>query len=102
MRLYVSGKITGDPDYQIKFIDAVFDLLQAGYKGIENPCCYVSADDDWNTAMRKVLAVMLTCDGLALLHDWKDSKGAMIETRLAYEVGIPVKPIEAWIAEVAE
>jgi hypothetical protein len=40
---------------------------------------------------------MLNSDGLALLPDWEESKGARIEERLAREVGIPVKPIEEWI-----
>ena len=99
IRLYLSGRITGESGYQMKFMDAAYELMKAGYEGIENPCCYASADDDWNTAMRKVLAVMLTSDGVALLPGWEDSKGAMIEARLARELGLIVKPLAAWIAE---
>jgi hypothetical protein len=40
---------------------------------------------------------MLKSDGVALLPDWSESKGAMIEASLAQEVGIPVKPIEEWV-----
>jgi hypothetical protein len=40
---------------------------------------------------------MLKSDGVALLPDWSESKGAMIEASLAQEVGIPVKPIEEWM-----
>jgi hypothetical protein len=99
IRLYVSGRISGDPDYLSKFMDAVYELVKAGYEDIINPCCYASADDDWNTAMRKTLSVMLTCGGVALLPDWEESRGAKIEARLAVNLGLEVKPLEAWIAE---
>ena len=98
-KIYLSGKITGDLDYQKKFLNAAMDLLKAGYTGIENPCYYASEEDGWSVAMRKVLGVMLTCDGVALLPDWEDSRGAKIEARLARELGLIVKPVAAWIAE---
>jgi hypothetical protein len=47
--------------------------------------------------MRIVLAVMLQCDGVALLPDWEDSRGAKIEERLAGELGIETLPIDGWI-----
>ena len=98
-KIYLSGRITGDQDYQKKFLNAALDLLKAGYTDIENPCCYASGEDGWSTAMRKVLGVMLACGGVALLPGWEDSKGAMIEARLALELGLIVKPLAAWIAE---
>jgi hypothetical protein len=101
-RLYSSGKITGDGDYENKFLAAALGLTKAGYTDIENPVYHASAGDGWNTAMRKVLSVMLAYGGVALLPDWEESAGARIEARLAREVGIPVKPVDEWIAEGGE
>ncbi|MDR2245276.1 MAG: DUF4406 domain-containing protein [Treponema sp.] len=80
IRLYVLGKISGDGDYQIKFMDAVYALWKAGYENIINPCCYVSSDDEWNTSMGKTLAVMLTCGGVALLPAREDSIGGVVRS----------------------
>lgn len=97
-KIYISGKITGDNDYRLKFLRAEASLLEAGYLPV-NPAFMALKETSWDKAMRKVVPAMLRCDGVALLPDWEDSKGAMIEARLAREVGIPVKPIEDWIEE---
>jgi hypothetical protein len=98
-KLYVSGKITGDSNYFQKFTFVWKKLTDAGYRGVEIPPLYATAEMDWAEAMRKVLAVMLTCDGVALLPDWIESKGAKIEACLAAEIGLAVKPIEEWLNE---
>jgi hypothetical protein len=97
LRIYLSGKITGDADYVMKFIHAQNELNNAGYLHIVNPIHLASARDEWNAAMRRALAGMLSCDGVALLPDWRESRGAKIEERLAREIGLVVKPLEDWI-----
>jgi hypothetical protein len=42
---------------------------------------------------------MLQCDGVALLPDWKQSKGAKIEERLARELSLDVRTCEVWQTE---
>lgn len=98
MKLYISGKITGDNDYRVKFLRAENKLFDAGHYPV-NPAAFVLKGTQWDEAMRTVLKIMLNCDGVALLPDWRESKGAKIEVRLAHELGIPVKPLEEWIKE---
>ena len=97
-KIYISGKITGDSNYRQKFVQAGNKLFDAGYCSV-NPALLVPKAFNWNDAMRIVLKVMLDCDGVALLPDWKKSTGAKIEERLARETGILVKPIEEWLNE---
>jgi len=97
MKIYISGKITGDSNYYKKFLDAENRLYEAGFEPV-NPAALAPANADWNKAMRTVVGVMLKCDGIALLPDWKGSRGAVIEERLARDVGLPVKPLAEWLA----
>jgi hypothetical protein len=46
--------------------------------------------------MKTVVREMLTCDGVALLPDWKESRGAKIEERLARELEMDVRNISEW------
>jgi hypothetical protein len=94
--IYISGKVTGDPDYYTKFLNEEFSLARLGYMTV-NPVRIVTNPLSWNDAMRIVLREMLLCDGVSLLPDWSESKGAQIEERLARELGIEVRPCAEWI-----
>jgi hypothetical protein len=98
MKIYISGKITGDSGYREKFLDAADSLENAGYDPL-NPAALDIPGDDWNAAMREALNLMLKSEGVALLDGWSESKGATIEARLAQDVGIPVKPLREWLKE---
>ena len=100
-RLYISGKITGDSEYKIKFREAELNLSGATY-GIPNAKKYLVSnparinETDWKAAMKQAISMMMCCDGVALLPDWKESRGAKIERKLALALGMTVKPIGEW------
>ena len=94
-KIYISGKITGDDYYQDKFSAAERQLHGAGYTPV-NPAV-LPANLTWEQAMRQALCMMLCSDGVAMLPDWVESKGAHIEAELAEAIGMPVKGIEEWI-----
>jgi hypothetical protein len=96
MNIYISGKITGDSGYRKKFSEAEKSLKDAGYDTF-NPATLCIPDGEWLAAMRKALCLMLESEGVALLDDWSESKGAKIEVRLARGLGIPVKPLRKWL-----
>jgi hypothetical protein len=46
--------------------------------------------------MKLAIRMMLLCDGVSLLPDWKKSKGAKIEARLALKLGMDVRESKKW------
>lgn len=95
MKLYLSGKITGDEDYEKKFRDAAVYLSFEGYE-VCNPAAHGSPALSWLENMKIVLPLMLECDGVALLSDWEHSRGARIEYHLAFNLGMPAKLLGHW------
>lgn len=54
-------------------------------------------DISWNEAMKYDIREMLRCDGVVLLANWDDSKGACIEARLAADLGMATRPVSRWV-----
>ena len=94
-KIYISGKITGDPYYQEIFKSEEDRLDSLGYEPV-NPAAIVASNMSWQNAMKIVLRAMLYCDGVSLLPDWRKSKGAKIEVELARKLGMDVRVSEHW------
>lgn len=79
--VYISGKITGDPDFRRKFADAAKRVRVLGGVPL-NP-----ADLPGGMPREKYLPICLAmidaADAVLLLDDWKTSQGAKIEERYA-------------------
>jgi hypothetical protein len=92
MKVYISGKIT-DEDFDVaraKF-KQVEDLLQsAGFETV-NPlemCLEKGISNDETACMKADIQALLECDGIYMLPDWNDSKGAKLEYNIACSCGI--------------
>ena len=94
--IYICGKVSGDPDYYKKFLKEENRFFSLGYEPV-NPAAFISRKEEWSKAMRTAIRAMLLCDGVSLLPDWKKSKGAKIEVRLARELGMDVRDSRKWI-----
>lgn len=46
--------------------------------------------DDWNTALKRDLAIMLQCEVVVLLPGWENSRGACLEVHVARQIGMKV------------
>ncbi len=86
-RIYLSGPMTGLPDFNYPAFNAEAARLRAlGYEVVnpaENP-----EQATWADYMRQDIPQLLTCDTLALLPAWHNSRGAKLEHHIAAQLGI--------------
>lgn len=87
-RIYLAGPCTGLPDANYPAFNAQAARLRAlGYhveNPAENPVC-----SSWEGYMRHAIAQLVTCDVIAMLPGWTNSRGARIERHLALDLAIP-------------
>lgn len=76
--VYISGKITDDPLAQKKFKRAAQIVSTCGYVPVL-PYFEHQDDFDYRAHMDIDLAILGECDGICLLPDWQDSRGAKQE-----------------------
>lgn len=79
MKIYIAGKITGDPDYKKKFADAETALVRKGHS-VMNPA-WQNEGKEFNYADYMLVseAMQTICNAIVLLDDWKESEGATLE-----------------------
>lgn len=98
VKLYISGPITGIENYEKNFLVAERALRLRGYI-VVNPCKIRHRGTTWEDYMKKDIAALLDCDGVAILPNWTNSRGANLEIRIAQALGMPVKRFTRWINE---
>lgn len=99
MILWLSGAVSGKPDRNAEeFRRASCRLWDAGFC-VLSPLSIVAEGAPWEVAMRQAVSAMLKCNGVARLPDWRESRGARIESRLAKDLGMPVKDVSEWAKE---
>lgn len=93
MKIYISGKITGDPHYNAKFARAAADITDAGHTPI-NPALQPEGMSNADY-MRISFAQLDSADAVAFLPGWEDSKGAQIEHLWVEYTGKPTYDIKS-------
>lgn len=99
MKVFLSGMITNDPAYQVKFAKAAYLLEQAGY-AVMNPAILPSSGFEHDEYLKVTLAMMSVCEAVCLLPDWINSEGAQMEVAEATRAGMQIFTFEEWKAEV--
>lgn len=92
MKVYIAGRITGDPRYREKFAEAEAALREVGHIPL-NPAVLpegMEAED----YMRICTAMLDSADAIGLLGDWTDSTGAKLELHYADYAG--KKTVDLW------
>ena len=77
MKIYIAGKITGDPDYRIKFEEAVRMVEGFGYIAL-NPAALPEGMSPADY-MRICFAMLDVADEMWYLADAKESPGSFLE-----------------------
>lgn len=85
MKIYIAGKITGLKNYKEIFNKAEENLKEQGHQ-VMNPSV-LPKGFPWESYMPICFAMINACDGILMLKNWEDSKGAGIELEYAIEKG---------------
>jgi hypothetical protein len=91
MKVYISGKITGDPDHKRKFDEAEEKLREMGHV-VLNPTILPDGLE-YDNYMDIDMAMVRACDVVALLPDWEESAGARAEMAYGECLGKLSSPI---------
>ncbi|HBO4545378.1 DUF4406 domain-containing protein [Pseudomonas paraeruginosa] len=88
-RIYLAGPMTGLPEHNFPAFHAEAARLRSlGYQ-VENPAEHGVIDGfEWADYLRLDLQKLLTCQAIALLPGWMDSKGARLEFTVATNLGM--------------
>lgn len=93
MRVYISGPITGVPEYEslVAFNEVEDRLVRAGFTAV-NPRRTSSWGLTWDTYMKIAREILYSgeIDAVVMLKGWEKSKGATIEKMWAEANGISV------------
>jgi hypothetical protein len=93
LKIYISGKISGlDPKVaKKKFDDAEIYLKSTGFEVI-NPMNFGEGDPNktWKDYMIEDINMLFDCDGIYMLDNWGNSKGARVERAIAIELCLQI------------
>ena len=85
--VYLSGPMTGNPDYVAFFTKYEKELQAKGY-AVFNPAKLDGHNPPpWHECLIRDLGYVLLCDYVALLPGWEDSRGSLIEALFALKLG---------------
>lgn len=95
--IYISGPMTGIEGHNFPAFDAAaLRLRRAGHLVINPADRGIVHGWSWEDYLRRDLAELLKCDGIAVLPGWVDSRGAWLEVSVARALSMPVKTVEEW------
>ena len=88
MKIYISGKITGNPEHVSDFARAAVYLRRYTVTNIVNPTTVGSENLTWAENMRLCIGELIKCDAIYMLKNWRDSRGAKLEREIAEAIGL--------------
>jgi hypothetical protein len=95
MKLYLSGPMTGKPDFNRPEFGRWAQKLRAKGYQVENPG-ELPPGLEWEEYMKIAKEALAGCDAVALLPGYLDSKGAQQELRWAIDARMPFATVKHW------
>ena len=98
-RVYIAGPMTGLPELNFPAFHAAAAALRAAGFDAVNPA-EINGDTTmpWVECMRRDIQQLVTCDGIAMLPGWENSKGARLENHIASQLGLEVATVDQLLA----
>lgn len=92
-KVYISGRISGEPreECKAKFERACQEAKAQGYDPMSPWQNGLPENAPWEEQMKADIRMMMLCDEVWALPDYWKSRGANIEVKLAYNLGMTVK-----------
>lgn len=94
-RVYLSGPMTGIAEHNVPAFNAQARRLRAAGYDVVNPAeVNPDASLSWQQCLRQDMALLPTCDTLALLPGWEHSDGAHLELHVAHRLGLRIVRVD--------
>lgn len=91
MKIYISGPMTGIKDLNYPEFNRVDELLRRQGYHTFNPAKINGADDwTWQDYMKECIKALPDCTHIYMLEGWAKSKGARLESLVAWELGLEI------------
>ena len=93
MRVYLSGPMTGIQDNNFPAFHRAADELRAKGFDVVSPA-EIQEAGTWELCLRADIRELCTCDAIALMPGWENSKGAQLELHVAHRLGMQVMHLQ--------
>lgn len=92
--VYISGPMTGLPNYNFEAFNDAEAMLEAKGFVVVNPARFGDQRRSWEENMRMSLDGLLICEAIYFLPGWEQSRGAILEHAIAKELKIKTLTVE--------
>lgn len=89
--VYLSGPMSGYPDHNFHAFHEARKCLQAEGLTVVCPAEAGLVDGwEWEDYMRRDIVMLMDCDAMVMLPGWEDSRGARLESTIAWQLNMEV------------
>lgn len=98
MIVYIAGPMTGYPEHNFPAFHSAAEAWRAAGHTVISPAEMDGPEPDhhklakvpWDWYLRRDLALLVTCDAVAMLDGWEDSQGASLERHVASKLNMAI------------
>jgi hypothetical protein len=96
---YLAGPMNGYPEHNHPaFHKAAAELRACGHT-IISPAEYGQLVTGWQTVMKRDIHALLWCDAVIVMPGWEKSRGARLETRIAWDLEMLIYPLDVLLCD---